>query len=123
MFAIVPNSIDLEANTGEFGMPAPGTLIYSGALTFNANFDAMKFFLHHIFPLITAEEQDVILRITGNYKNVPVDQLPLSNRVKLTGYLDDIRPAVAQSWGCVVPLRKGGGTRLKIMEAMHLGHP
>jgi len=123
MFAIVPNGIDLEANTGKFNAPEPGTLIYSGALTYSANFDAMEFFLNDIFPLITAEEQNVILRITGDYKDVPINSLPLSNGVELTGYLDDIRPAVAQSWVCVVPLRKGGGTRLKILEAMALGTP
>jgi glycosyltransferase involved in cell wall biosynthesis len=43
--------------------------------------------------------------------------------VELTGYVDDIRPVVAQSWGCIVPLRVGGGTRLKILEAMALGTP
>jgi glycosyltransferase involved in cell wall biosynthesis len=43
--------------------------------------------------------------------------------VQYTGYLTDIRPVVAQSWMSVVPLRKGGGTRLKILEAMALGTP
>jgi glycosyltransferase involved in cell wall biosynthesis len=52
-----------------------------------------------------------------------VDRLPLSEGVILTGYLNDIRPCVAQSWACVVPLRVGGGTRLKILEAMALGTP
>lgn len=123
MFAIVPNGIDLELNTGKFGAPEPGALIYSGALTYEANFDAMEFFLNDIFPIITDEEHDVILRITGDYINVPINSLPLNNKVELTGYLDDIRPALAKSWGCVVPLRKGGGTRLKILEAMALGTP
>ena len=49
--------------------------------------------------------------------------MPLGNGAELTGYLNDIRPAVAQSWACVVPLRVGGGTRLKILEAMALGTP
>jgi len=52
-----------------------------------------------------------------------VERLPLGSGAELTGYLDDIRPAVAQSWACVVPLRVGGGTRLKILEAMALGTP
>jgi len=47
----------------------------------------------------------------------------LNEKAVLTGYLDDIRPAVVQSWACIVPLRIGGGTRLKILEAMALGTP
>jgi glycosyltransferase involved in cell wall biosynthesis len=121
--AVVPNGVDLEANTGDFGTPKPGTLIYSGALTYSANFDAMEFFLRDIFPLVKAQRPDVSLRITGGYDGAPVEQLPLGHGVDLTGYLEDIRPAVAQSWACVVPLRVGGGTRLKILEAMALGTP
>ena len=121
--AVVPNGVDLETNTGEFGAPQPDTLIYPGALTYSANFDAMKFFLGEVFPLIKDQRPDARLRITGGYDGVPIEQLPLGNGAELTGYLDDIRPAVAQSWACVVPLRVGGGTRLKILEAMALGTP
>jgi len=123
MMVVVPNGVDLEANTGAFGKPVPGTLIYSGALTYDANFDAMGFFLKDILPLVREQRSDVTLRITGRYDGVPVERLPLGTGVELTGYLDDIRPAVAQSWVCVVPLRIGGGTRLKILEAMSLGTP
>lgn len=122
-FAVVSNGVDLEGSNSDYNAPEPNTLIYSGALTYDANFDAMEFFLNDIFPLIMAEERNVIMRITGSYKNVPVDRLPLSHGVELTGYLKDIRGSVARSWACVMPLRKGGGTRLKILEAMALGTP
>ena len=121
--AVVPNGVDLEANTGDFGAPVPETLIYSGALTYDANFDAMEFFLHDIFPVVKAVCPNARIRITGRYKGVSLERLPLGNGAELTGYLDDIRPAVAQSWVCVVPLRVGSGTRLKILEAMALGTP
>lgn len=121
--AIVPNGVDLDSNTGDFGVPWPDTLIYAGALTYQANFDAMEFFLRDIFPTIKARCPNVHLRITGKYDGIPVGRLPLGNGVELTGYLDDIRPAVAQSWACAIPLRVGGGTRLKVLEAMALGTP
>ena len=121
--AIVPNGVDLEVNSGDFGAPRPDTLIYSGALTYDANFDAMAFFLRDVFPLIRARRPNVHLRITGGYQGVPIEQLPLGTGVELTGYLDNIQLAVAQSWLCVVPLRVGAGTRLKILEAMALGTP
>jgi len=120
---VVPNGVDLEANTGDFGQPKPDTLIYTGALTYDANFNAMEFFLRDVFPLVKAQRPSVSLRITGKYDGVPVERLPLGDGAELTGYLDDIRPAVAQSWICVAPLRVGGGTRLKILEAMALGTP
>lgn len=121
--AVVPNGVDLDSYTGNLGMPKLDTLIYSGALTYSANFDAMKFFLNDVFPLVKAGRPNVTLRITGRSDGVPVDRLPLGNGAELTGYLDDIRPAIAQSWICVVPLQIGGGTRLKILEAMALGTP
>jgi glycosyltransferase involved in cell wall biosynthesis len=121
--AVVTNGVDLKANTGDFGTSKPDTLIYPGALTYVANFDAMEFFLQDILPLVKAQRPNVRLRITGGYDGVPVERLPLGNGAELTGYLDDIRPAVAQSWTCVVPLRVGGGTRLKILEALALGTP
>ena len=121
--AVVPNGVDLEANTGDFGQPKPDTLIYNGALTYDANFDAMEFFLRDVLPLVKAQRPNISLRITGGYNGVPVERLPLGSGAELTGYLDDIRPAVAQSCVCVVPLQVGGGTRLKILEAMALGTP
>jgi glycosyltransferase involved in cell wall biosynthesis len=83
----------------------------------------MEFFLNDIFPQVKASRPEATLRITGRSDGVPLDRLPLGNGAELTGYLDDIRPAIAQSWMCVVPLQIGGGTRLKILEAMALGTP
>lgn len=120
---VVPNGVDLEASRGDFGMPEPDTLIYPGALTYSANFDAMEFFLRDVFSLVKDQCPNVKLRITGDYDGVPIERLSLGNGAELTGYLDDIRPAVARSWTCVVPLRVGSGTRLKILEAMALGTP
>jgi glycosyltransferase involved in cell wall biosynthesis len=120
---VVPNGVDLDRYKGHFGAPEPGTLVFPGALTYGANLDAIEFFLRKVFPLVKARWPEVILRITGKTDGVPVDRLPLDESVILTGYLDDVRPAVAQSWACVVPLRVGGGTRLKILEAMALGTP
>ncbi|MFW6116436.1 MAG: glycosyltransferase family 4 protein, partial [bacterium] len=120
---LVPNGVDLETNSGDFGAPEPDTLIYPGALTYSANFDAMEFFLQDVFPLVKSQRPNAKLRITGRYDGAPTERLPLGDGVELTGYLDDIRPTVGQTWACVVPLRTGGGTRLKILEAMALGTP
>jgi glycosyltransferase involved in cell wall biosynthesis len=120
---VVPNGVDLDRYKGNFGAPEPSTLVFPGALTYSANFDAMEFFLHKIFPLVKTARPGIILRITGKTDDVPVDRLPLDEGVILTGYLDDVRPTVARSQVCVTPLLSGGGTRIKILEAMALGTP
>jgi glycosyltransferase involved in cell wall biosynthesis len=83
----------------------------------------MQYFLAEIYPLIKQQIPDVILTITGSTKGVDLDGLRLDESVHLTGYVDDVRQPVARSAVCVVPIQQGGGTRLKILEAMALGTP
>lgn len=120
---IIPNGVDLDFPAAEFGAPQADTLVYSGALTYQANFDAMEYFLREVFPLIQAERPGVKLFITGRLDGVPVQRLATQGGVVFTGYLSDVRPTVARSWVSLAPLRVGGGTRLKILEALALGTP
>jgi sugar transferase (PEP-CTERM/EpsH1 system associated) len=121
--AVVPNGVDVQAYVGDFGLSQADSLIFSGALSYSANFEAMDFFLSKVYPLIKSRCPGVTLRITGRTDGVPLDRLPQQRGVSFTGYLDDVRPAIARSAVSVVPLRQGGGTRLKILEAMALGTP
>ena len=120
---VIPNGVDLEHYAFSATRPEANTLIFNGALTYSANYDAMQYFLTEIYPLIKQRLPEVSLRITGCTEGVAVKQLAIDDSVTLTGYVDDIRPLVAGSTACVVPLRTGGGTRLKILEAMALGTP
>lgn len=120
---IVPNGVDVAAYNGDFGSPEADTLIYPGAMTYRANYDAAAWFSGSILPLIVARRPNVRFKITGSTNGVDLSAFPQTPQVHFTGYLDDIRPEIARSWVCVVPLRQGGGTRLKILEAMALGTP
>lgn len=120
---VVPNGVDTTCYSISNLMPAADTLIYSGALTYSANLDAVAFFLREVFPLVLAQRPNVKLYITGKLDGVQINQLPINDNVVFTGYLDDIRPALARAWVSVVPLRIGGGTRLKILESLALGTP
>ncbi len=120
---VVPNGAFIDKDWQYPGSPHEGELIFNGALTYHANFDAMEYFLKDIFPRVRKEMPQVSLKITGTTKGVPLDSLPEYDNVEFTGFLDDIKPLMANSWACVVPLRIGGGTRLKILEAMSLGTP
>jgi glycosyltransferase involved in cell wall biosynthesis len=120
---VVPNGVDCTLLCPGLAAPRPGALVYNGALTYSANYDAMQYFLSAIYPRIRRAAPEVSLAITGSTRGVDLDGLALDESVRLTGYVDDIRPVVAGSRVCVVPLREGGGTRLKILEAMALGTP
>lgn len=120
---VVPNGLEPERYEGDFGPVEPDTLVFPGALTYIANLLAMEFFLKEVMPRIVARRPGVRLYITGRTDGVDLARLPLSDNVVLTGYLDDVRPRIARSQVCVVPMTVGGGTRLKILEAMALGVP
>jgi glycosyltransferase involved in cell wall biosynthesis len=120
---VVPNGVDCEYNQPGVADTAPNTLVYNGALTYSANHDAMRHFLTRIYPLIRKQVPQVSLTITGSLEGVDLSGLHLDDSVKLSDYVQDIRPLVASSAACVVPLQEGGGTRIKILEAMALGTP
>lgn len=122
---VVPNGVDCARYRLYAGEQVieKNSLIYPGALTYQPNFEAVQFFLADIFPRIQAACPDVRLYITGKTGGAPLDRLRLDEKVILTGYLDDLRPLLSRCSVCVVPLKSGGGTRLKILEAMAIGTP
>lgn len=119
-FEVIPNGVDLAGYQDVQEVPQPNTLIFTGSFSFRPNYEAMVWFIREVYPRIQAKIPDVHLTITGDHAKRP---LPSTNNVTLTGFVDDIRPLIARSWLSVVPLHVGGGTRLKILEAMALGTP
>jgi glycosyltransferase involved in cell wall biosynthesis len=120
---VIPNGVDTENSTLSESEPVKNTLIYNGSLSYKPNHDAMQYFLKLIFPLIRSQVPDALLWITGKADPDSIQSLPFDEHVTITGFLDDVRPLVARSWVCVVPLRQGAGTRIKVLEAMALGTP
>ena len=120
---VSPNGVDCDRNRPGEHVRAPNTLVYNGSLTYSANYDAMRYFLADIYPLIRERVPEARLTITGSTSGVDLDGLGLLDGVRLSGYVDDIRPLVGGSQVCVIPLRQGAGTRIKILEAMALGTP
>lgn len=120
---VVPNGVDCQHNRPGLAQATPEALVFNGALTYSANYEAMQYFLTEIYPLIQKQVPDVTLTITGSTRDVNLAGLRLDESVRLSGYVDDVRPLVSGANVCVVPIRQGGGTRLKILEAMALGTP
>ncbi len=120
---VIPNGVDTQHYQGDFGLKQADTLVYSGALSYYANLDAMQYFVGEVFPLVKARRPNARLLITGSTKGVDLSALPAVEGVEFTGYVEDIRPVVACSQVSIIPLRLGGGTRLKVLESLALGTP
>jgi polysaccharide biosynthesis protein PslH len=120
---VIPNGIETDYYRGDWGSIQSDTMIYAGALSYFANLDAMQYFISEIFPVIKKSKPAAKLIITGKMDVALRSKLPDDPNVEFTGYLEDVRPQIGRAWLSVVPLRIGGGTRLKILEALAMGTP
>lgn len=121
-FSPIPNGVDIDYYTPTilFTQETYCTdLIYHGTMSGYMNVDAIIYFYEKIFPYIRREIPDVKLTIAGSNPDKKLLNLAnIDKNVVVTGTVDDMRPYVAGSKVVIVPLRIGGGTRLKIVEAM-----
>jgi glycosyltransferase involved in cell wall biosynthesis len=119
----VPTGVDVDFFKP--GLPPaspPFWLGFLGSMDWMPNIDACQFFLDEIFPQVLAQRPDCRLKIIG--RNPPTSlQERASDQVVITGTVDDVRPHVQSCHAILVPLRAGGGTRIKIYEAMAMGVP
>ena len=119
---VIPNFI--EAGNYEAdrlsAKPVPFSMIFCGSFRYRVNYEAAAWFLKEAYPVIQASFPEARLTITGDTAGLP---LPPAANVDTPGYIEDIRPFVANSWVSIAPILVGGGTRLKILEAMALGTP
>jgi polysaccharide biosynthesis protein PslH len=120
--AVVPNAADVE-----YYQPRPTdppldgrSVVYFGLLSTVPNIDAVTHFAQNIWPHIAADHHEARWKIIGGRAPASLQALA-GPRVELTGFVSDLRPHLAAAEVVVVPLRLGGGTRLKIVEAMAMG--
>jgi sugar transferase (PEP-CTERM/EpsH1 system associated) len=120
--SVIPTGVDTEYFRPATTPEVPNSLVFTGSMDWLPNEDAIIFFIKEILPLIRKEVPDVSLTVVGRKPSQRLNQLAVCEaNVKLTGWVEDIRPFLATGAACVVPLRIGGGTRLKIFEAMSMG--
>lgn len=95
-------------------------LVFTGSMDWLPNEDGMAYFVGEILPRIRQTEPEATLSIVGRAPTPAVRRLAETAGVEVTGRVDDVRPHIAAGAVYVVPLRIGGGTRLKIFEAMSM---
>jgi glycosyltransferase involved in cell wall biosynthesis len=118
--AVVPNAVDPDYFTPSSAPPERDTLIFTGLLSYRPNLDAATYLVNEILPLIQRERPGVTLTIVGDGHAVDMAKLKRPN-VTVTGRVDDVRPYMHRAAVSVVPIRIGGGTRLKVVEALAMG--
>lgn len=119
---VVPNGVDTQAYQPLLLGNTKPSLLFIGNMSYSPCVDAVLFFCQEILPHIRKAVPDTEMWIVG--PNPPPEVIDLGkDHVHVTGRVDDVVPYYNQSTVCVVPLRAGGGTRLKILEAMALGRP
>jgi sugar transferase (PEP-CTERM/EpsH1 system associated) len=118
---VVPTGVDTEYFTASLSAPDARELVFTGSMDWLPNEDAMVFFCRDVLPLVHAEEPGVTLSIVGRAPTPTVTRLTGQPGVRVTGRVDDVRPYMRDAAVYIVPLRIGGGTRLKIFEAMAMG--
>jgi glycosyltransferase involved in cell wall biosynthesis len=128
---VVPNGVDTtffsraaidreRAGTLQFAAP---TLVFSGTLDFRPNVDAVTWFAREVLPRLRAQLPQLRLLVVGKRPAPALRQLADTGAVVLTGEVADARPFIAGAAVYVVPMRIGGGVRLKLLEALALEVP
>lgn len=98
-------------------------LIYSGSITYQANLDAVTYLTNDILPRLRMTHPRANIQVTGDTGAVDTRPFTAAGDVTFTGRVPDVTAIVRAARLCLVPLRVGGGTRLKILEAMAIGTP
>jgi sugar transferase (PEP-CTERM/EpsH1 system associated) len=117
---VVQTGVETDYFVPSADAPAPAHLVFTGSMDWLPNEDGMIYFCREILPRIRQSEPDATLAIVGRSPTPAVTKLAELTGVEVTGRVDDVRPHIARASVYVVPLRIGGGTRLKIFEAMSM---
>jgi len=131
---VVPNGVDVRLYTqpvaplsatpqvpgGDLGRPG---LVFTGKMDFRPNVDAVLWFVNEALPLIQRDVPDLLFWVVGKDPHPRLAHLAGHPAVRMTGWVEDVRPYIALAETYVIPLRIGGGTRLKVLEAMAMRKP
>jgi polysaccharide biosynthesis protein PslH len=121
--AVIPNGVDTDYFQPASGISRAGA-VFVGGTTWYPNRDALDYYVHDIAPRVESLLGHApTVRWVGNASEEDIHAFSNRAGIEMTGYVDDIRPHVHSAMCYVVPLRTGGGTRLKVLDAWAMGMP
>ena len=121
--AVIPHGIDREYFQPYTGAREPETLVFSGKMSFHANVAGIMHLVDKIMPLIWQQRPHVQLVLAGSKPPDSIRKLARDPRIKVTGYVADLRPYIARAQVALSPLPYAVGIQNKVLEAMALGTP
>lgn len=121
---VVPNAVDVREFQPSPQLPPPDgrTVMFFGAINYFPNVDGLLYLLTEVWPLIARQHPEARLKIVGQHPTPEILAFR-GPRVEVTGKVDDVRVHLSSAAVTIVPLRVGGGTRFKILEAMAMARP
>jgi glycosyltransferase involved in cell wall biosynthesis len=121
---VIENGVDVAAFSRRSGDEAPRhRIVFVGSMDYHANIDACMYFGRGIWPRLRSRLPAWKLTLVGSRPTPEIVALANDPSIEVTGTVPDVRPYYREAVAAVVPLRLGGGTRLKILEAMAAGVP
>jgi polysaccharide biosynthesis protein PslH len=118
--AVVPNAVDVDLFTPSDAPVEPHTVLFTGTLDYRPNLDGVRYLIDEIWPLVRARYPDARLTLTGRSDGVDPRSLARPG-VELLGEVPDVRSYLRAATLVAVPIRFGGGTRLKVVEGLAMG--
>ncbi len=119
----LPVMVDCEKFTPTSEPKVPSSIVFLGALDADFNVDALDYFCRRIFPIVTAEVPQAKLFVVGRRPPPQVQRLADGRRIFVSADVADVNYHVGRCMVQVVPLRFGGGVRVRILEGMAMGMP
>jgi len=119
----IPNGVDVEYFSPEKGADqSRKSLIFAGTLDWYPNMFAVEYLVTRIWPKIKNQYDNITLYIVGsNPSDKFLDYASKDKSIKVTGFVDDVRPYIDSATVYVCPIKDGGGTKLKILDALAMG--
>jgi glycosyltransferase involved in cell wall biosynthesis len=116
----VTNGVDVEYfhPIDDPGDREPPTLMWAGPMNWYPNRDAIRYLLTEIWPVVAEKRKDARLLLVGKHPPEITADIPAGDRIETPGFVPDVREYMKRAHVYVVPIRVGGGTRLKILDSM-----
>jgi glycosyltransferase involved in cell wall biosynthesis len=123
--AVVPNGVDTDFFRADTRVsPRAKSLVFVGGMDWYPNRLAMEWLAAEIWPQLAKNDADRTMTVVGREPPARLlDAAAADSRLRVTGFVDDVRSYISSSAIYVCPIRAGGGTRLKILDALSMGRP
>jgi polysaccharide biosynthesis protein PslH len=120
--AVVPNGVDLNFFAPSDVPPQPRTVVFNGVFDYRPNLDAAHWLVEEVWPAVVGRFPDASLMLVGRTCEADVSRLR-GTGVEVVGQVPDVRPYLQRAAVVAVPVRIGGGTRLKVVEGLAMAKP